>query len=149
MENLIFSPSILVPILLVALILLVLIAIIALSVKRRAERKARRRSKKEDIEKIKKLAAAISQVGLRGEQMREEELLKKDEKREGVKKSIEANKESGDKTVYDDRKKLSDWQVHLSKTYKDMKKKNPKTTFQAAMKAAKKTYKKSAKKAKK
>jgi len=34
------------------------------------------------------------------------------------------------------------WQLHLSKTYKEMKKKNPGAKFSQAMVAAKKTYKK-------
>jgi hypothetical protein len=34
------------------------------------------------------------------------------------------------------------WQLHLSKTWKEMQKKNPKAKFSEAMVAAKKTYKK-------
>jgi len=34
------------------------------------------------------------------------------------------------------------WQIHLSKVYNDMKKKNKSTKLCDAMKAAKKTYKK-------
>lgn len=91
-----------------------------------------------EVRKMKKMAAAVSNVSLVGEEMQEKE------EEEEVKpvKSTANKKTSGDKTIYDDRKKLNSWQVHLSDTYKAMKKKNPKTTFQAAMKAAKKTYKK-------
>lgn len=39
------------------------------------------------------------------------------------------------------KKKSNPWTSHLSKTFKEMKKKNPKTTFTQAMKQAKKTYK--------
>ncbi len=91
---------------------------------------------------MKKMAAAVSNVSLVGEEMQE-----KEQEIEEVKpvKGKTKKKESGDRTIYDDRKKLNSWQVHLSDTYKAMKKKNPKTTFQAAMKAAKKTYKKAKK----
>ncbi len=96
-----------------------------------------------EVRRMKKMAAAVSNVSLVGEAMQEKE----EEIEEKVKpvKGKAKKKESGDKTIYDDRKKLNSWQVHLSDTYKAMKKKNPKTTFQAAMKAAKKTYKKSKK----
>lgn len=137
MENLIFQPSFLVPIILIALILIVLVAIIAVSINQAAKRKAMRR---QQSQKMKKMAAAVSNVNLVGQEMEEfqEETVK-------PVKSVAKKKESGDKTIYDDRKKLTDWQVHLSKTYKDMKKKNPNAKFSAAMKAAKKTYKKAKK----
>ena len=39
-------------------------------------------------------------------------------------------------------KKLTAWNVHMMKVYRDMKKKNPNIKLGDAMKAAKKTYKK-------
>lgn len=123
-----------VPTLLFLLILLVLVAIIGVSI----NQERRRRRMQREVRKMKKMAAAVSNVSLVGEAMQEKEEVK-------PVKGKAKKKESGDKTIYDDRKKLNSWQVHLSDTYKAMKKKNPKTTFQAAMKAAKKTYKKAKK----
>ncbi len=142
MEYLIFEPSILIPIILIILILLVFIAIIGVALKQASDARKRRIR----AERAKKLAATASRLNLFGEEM--------EAKEEEIKKEVKASKkttdeDSGDRTIYDDRKKVTSWQVHLSDTYKAMKKKNPKTTFQAAMKAAKKTYKKPAKKAKK
>lgn len=39
-------------------------------------------------------------------------------------------------------KKLTAWNIHLMKIYKELKKKNPETKLSDAMKIAKKTYKK-------
>lgn len=138
MTFLFFQPSMIVPTLLFLLILLVLVAIIGVSINQ--ERKRRRMQR--EARRMKKMAAAVSNVSLVGEEMQE-----KEQEIEEVKpvKGKTKKKESGDRTIYDDRKKLNSWQVHLSDTYKAMKKKNPKTTFQAAMKAAKKTYKKAKK----
>ena len=96
------------------------------------------------VRKMKELSAAVSRLNLQEQEKRVEENRKLLEytPKKAEKQKREAK---GDKTIYDDRKNLSNWQVHLSKTYRDMKKKNPKATFQAAMKAAKKTYKKKSK----
>lgn len=128
----------LIPILLSILIVLLFIAIVCIALKQaRDERKRRIRA-----ERARKLAATASRLNLFGEEMgaREEEIAKKE-----AKDSKKTKEDSGDRTIYDDRKKVNAWQVHLSDTYKAMKKKNPNTTFQAAMKAAKKTYKKAKK----
>jgi len=89
---------------------------------------------------MKELSAAVSQVPVK----EIKEITIKEVKEENPEKK-EVKKRSGDRTIYDDRKNLSNWQVHLSKTYRDMKKKNPKAKFSDAMKAAKKTYKKKGK----
>jgi hypothetical protein len=38
------------------------------------------------------------------------------------------------------KKPLTKWQLHLNKTWKEMKKKNPSAKFSDAMSSAKKTY---------
>lgn len=139
MAFLFFEPSMIVPFLLFLLIILLIVAIIVISI----EQERKRRRMQREARKMKKMAAAVSNVSLVGEEMQEKEEEIKEETVKPVKGK--AKKESGDRTIYDDRKKLNAWQVHLSKTYRDMKKKNPKTTFQSAMKAAKKTYKKAKK----
>lgn len=140
------NPSGLIPVLLIVLIIIVLVAIIGVTIRNVNQR---RRRMSVSLQKMKKLEAAVSQLGMQKEGDAWEEQMKRVEESEKPVKNVKSptkKKESGDKTIYDDRKKLSAWQVHLSKTYRDMKKKNPNTKFSAAMKAAKKTYKKPAKK---
>ena len=96
---------------------------------------------------MKELEAAVSNINLD----KIEKVEKADEKKEKVSRAKPARtarttRRTGDRTIYDDRRNLSDWQIHLSKTYRDMKKKNPKAKFSDAMKVAKKTYKKKSKK---
>ncbi len=142
MAFLFMNPSGLVPIILIVLILIVLVGIVVVTIRNINQR---RRRMSESLRKMKKLEAAVSQLGMQKEGEAWEEQMKRMEESEKPVKNVKTpakKKESGDKTIYDDRKKLSAWQVHLSKTYRDMKKKNPNTKFSAAMKAAKKTYKK-------
>jgi ABC-type multidrug transport system fused ATPase/permease subunit len=117
-----------------ALIIIALVAIVGVSA--RIDRQRRRRMARE-VRKMKELNAAVSHVPIT-------EIAIKEEKEEiPEKKEVKSDKKrKGDKTIYDDRKNLSTWQEHLSKTFREMKKKNPKAKFSDAMKAAKKTYKK-------
>jgi hypothetical protein len=147
MAFLFMQPSIIVPILLGVLILVVFIGIIALVVRKR---RIERRNMVRNIRKMKELQAAVARISVPDLSIRanKEDYERKkisddlDMLIEKAKKKESPAKKSGDKTIYDDRKNLSAWQVHLSKTYREMKKKNPNAKFSAAMKAAKKTYKK-------
>lgn len=96
------------------------------------------------VRKMRKMAAAISRVNLIGEEMKTKEAKIQETRFTPIQIPPKQETVSGDKTIYDDRKKLTTWQVHLSDTYRAMKEKNPNATFQDAMKAAKKTYKKPA-----
>lgn len=138
MSFLFFQPSMIVPILLFILILLVLIGIIAISINER-----RRIKKMENqVKRMRKMAAAISRVNLVGEEMEAKEAKIQETRFTPIQITPKQETPSGDRTIYDDRKKLTTWQVHLSDTYRAMKEKDPDATFQDAMKAAKKTYKK-------
>jgi len=152
MAFLFMNPSGLIPVLLIVLILIVLVAIIGVTIRNINER---RRRMSANLKKMKRLEAAVSNLNLREQEKQvlynknllnyTPEKAEKQKEEAKVKPAKKQTKASGDKTIYDDRKNLTAWQVHLSKTYRDMKKKNPNAKFSAAMKAAKKTYKKAKK----
>jgi uncharacterized membrane protein len=135
------EPVMIVPILLLIIILILIIAIFVIAMRNRRTMRSRREGVKRvqtEVDKMRKLASVISLADIKNQEMKAKEEIKE--------KKVEEVKKDGDETIYDDRKNVSTWQAHLSKTYKDMKKKNSNAKFSDAMKAAKKTYKKKAKK---
>ena len=127
------APAMVVPILLAVLIIILIITIIAIA--NAGNRRRMDRRMQENLAKMKQLGEAVAKLNVPAKATTAVTTTTPVAK----KKTVQRN---GDKTIYDDRKNVTTWQAHLSKTFRDMKKKNPKAKFKDAMKAAKKTYKK-------